>query len=134
MLPTAVVSEMRWPGGWEYRQGTEGKSTVTQGRNKKELENKKERGRKQTRGAVSTPGPLCRAGVTLPPTPTPSLGRIWCQLSRKDRAACDTQKERPAFRSPGTAPELEEGRSVGYGAWCQEQGRGINWAALSFRR
>lgn len=64
----------------------------------------------------------CGARVVLgPPSyPPPASGKFGVSLSRKHRAASDTQEERPEHGNPGAAPEVGEGRLAGYGAWCQE--------------
>lgn len=69
--------------------------------------------------------PCCGAGVTsrLPE----ASGKFGASLSKKDRAASDTQEERPALRNLGLALELGEGRLAGHAAWCQEQGWGTCW-------
>lgn len=68
---------MRWPGGsregGNTGKGREGKSAVTQKRNKKELENKKEKGRKQTRGTVSAPTVELVSHCHRPPQPQENL-------------------------------------------------------------
>lgn len=107
----------RWREGGGAGGGAEGKKGVTQGRNKKELANKKEGG-----GLLVLLARPCGASVVLrrPPYPSPASGKFGVSLSRKHRAASDTQEERPEHRNPGAAPEVGEGRLAGYGAWCQE--------------
>lgn len=69
--------------------------------------------------------PCCGASVVLRPSPpTPASGEFVVSLSRKDRAASDTQEERPEHRNPWAAPEVGEGRlaGCGHGARSRDEG------------
>lgn len=66
--------------------------------------------------------PCCGASINLRTTPfLQPHEKFGASFSRKDRAASDTQEERPERRNPWAAPEVGEGRLASYGAWCQEQ-------------
>lgn len=121
-----MVSGVGWQGGdgegGGAGSGAEGKKGVTQGRNKKELENKKKGGGKQAGALLVLLAPCCGASTVPSPSPPPASEEFGVSLSRKDRAASDTQGERPERRNPGAAPEVGEGRLAGSGAWCQEPG------------
>lgn len=66
--------------------------------------------------------PAVGPALSRDPSPPPASEEFGVSLSRKDRAASDTQEERPERRNPGAAPEVGEGRLAGSGAWCQESG------------
>ncbi|XP_027375137.1 uncharacterized protein LOC113878313 [Bos indicus x Bos taurus] len=66
--------------------------------------------------------PAAGPALSRDPSPPPASEEFGVSLSRKDRAASDTQEERPERRNPGAAPEVGEGRLAGSGAWCQEPG------------